>query len=171
MDIAVQHFYRTYEASNCLYTTITEVCTRGPRGSRTHSVMPRCMARPSQRKGWTGGLGNVSNTRNLAIRIGDYMSRITNSKSTSANARRKRVIKVAPMTRAVRMALAASLAALALGASGGAFAANCSAPATVMTPCKATSIDAAPVADLTLVHAAAPLARHGAFIMPLAINQ
>ncbi|MFS8136626.1 MAG: hypothetical protein ACMG50_00720 [Thermomonas sp.] len=99
------------------------------------------------------------------------MSRITNSKSTSANARRKRVIKVAPMTRAVRMALAASLAALALGASGGAFAANCSAPATVMTPCKATSIDAAPVADLTLVHAAAPLAGHGAFIMPLAINQ
>ncbi|MEO6226532.1 MAG: hypothetical protein ABIO61_01575, partial [Thermomonas sp.] len=98
------------------------------------------------------------------------MSHITNSKRTSANSRRKRIIKVAPVTRAVRVALAASLAALALGASSGAFAANCNAPTVLMTPCKATSIDAAPVADLTLVHAAAPAAR-GAFIMPLAISE
>lgn len=98
------------------------------------------------------------------------MSHITNSTRTSANSRRKRIIKVAPMTRAVRVALAASLAALALGASSGAFAANCNASTVVMTPCKATSIDVAPVADLTLVHAAAPAAQ-GAFVMPLAINQ
>ena len=42
----------------------------------------------------------------------------------SANTRRVRRIKVAPMTRAVRMALAASVAALALGAASPAFAAG-----------------------------------------------
>ena len=42
----------------------------------------------------------------------------------SASTRRARRIKLAPMTRAVRMALAASVAALALGAATPAFAAG-----------------------------------------------
>ncbi len=95
------------------------------------------------------------------------MSGITN-KSGSATSRRKRVIKVAPMTRAVRMAMAASLAALALGASGGAFAAGCKAPSMEIMPCTPA---AAPVLDLTLVHEAAPPAGHAAFFMPLAISE
>jgi hypothetical protein len=116
--------------------------------------------------------GKASKTQILTIKhIGDYMGHITTSNTTSVNARRKHIIKVAPMTRAVRMALAASLAALALGASGGAFAGSCNPPAAVMMPCSATSIDATPVADLTLVNAAVTPAGHGAFIMPLAISQ
>ncbi len=95
------------------------------------------------------------------------MSGIKN-KSGSGNSRRKRVIKVAPMTRAVRMAMAASLAALALGASGGAFAASCKAPAAELMPCTELATDASPVLDLTVVHEAAVPA---AFIMPLAISE
>ena len=50
--------------------------------------------------------------------LGGYMSGMKHS-GGSVTTRRTRKIKVAPMTRAVRMALAASVAALALGASGG----------------------------------------------------
>ncbi|MEO6154896.1 MAG: hypothetical protein ABIP16_04120 [Thermomonas sp.] len=72
------------------------------------------------------------------------------------------------MTRAVRMALAASLAALALGTSGGAFAAGCKTPTALTAPCTSAAADVTPVLDLTLVpHAAAPFAS----IMPLAISQ
>jgi len=72
------------------------------------------------------------------------------------------------MTRAVRMAMTASLAALALGVSGGAFATSCKTPNTVLESCTPTAADMAPVLDLTLVsHAAAP----AAFIMPLAISE
>ena len=99
------------------------------------------------------------------------MSVITSSKSASANSRRNRIIKVAPMTRAVRLAMAASLAALALGASGGAFAAGCKAPMTVMAPCAPVAHDATPVLDLTLVREAAGPSGYGTIIMPLAISE
>ncbi len=99
------------------------------------------------------------------------MSVIRNSKSASATSRRNRVIKVAPMTRAVRLAMAASLAALALGASGGAFAAGCKAPMTELMPCTPIAHDATPVLDLTLVHDAAGPAGSRTFIMPLAISE
>ena len=95
------------------------------------------------------------------------MSGIRNN-SGSATSRRKRVIKLAPMTRAVRMAMAASLAALALGASAGAFAADCKTSTTVMASCTPAAASMAPVRDLTLVNLAAPPA---ALIMPLAISE
>ena len=77
----------------------------------------------------------------------------------SVTTRRTRKIKVAPMTRAVRMALAASVAALALGASGGAFAGNCKAATAIAGDCAvARGIDRAPVADLTIVHEGAAAA-------------
>ena len=71
----------------------------------------------------------------------------------SASTRRNRKIKVAPMTRAVRMALAASVAALALGASGAAFAGNhgFKAPQAQTLKIERAAIDFAPVADLTTV--------------------
>lgn len=66
---------------------------------------------------------------------------------------RRSKIKLTPMTSAVRTALAASVAALALGASGAVFAADCTtAPVAILAPCVvATGIDAAPVVDLTVV--------------------
>lgn len=104
----------------------------------------------------------------MKMDLGGHMSGIGNTSGSAANSRRKRIIKVAPMTRAVRLALAASLAALALGTSGGAFAAGCKTPTAVMIPCTQAATDATPVLDLTLVpHAAAP----SALIMPLAISQ
>ncbi len=72
------------------------------------------------------------------------------------------------MTRAVRMAMAASLAALALGGSAGAFAADCKTSTTVMASCAPTVAAMAPVLDLTLVSHASPPA---GFIMPLAISE
>ena len=71
---------------------------------------------------------------------------------SSVVTRRSRKIKVAPVTRAVRMALAASVAALALGASGGAFAGECKATTIIAAECAiAKGIDTAPVVDLTIV--------------------
>ena len=71
---------------------------------------------------------------------------------SSVVTRRSRKIKVAPVTRAVRMALAASVAALVLGASGGAFAGECKATTIIAAECAiAKGIDTAPVVDLTIV--------------------
>ncbi len=57
------------------------------------------------------------------------------------------------MARAVRVAMAASVAALALGASGTALATGCPTPSAITAPCpgQATAIDGAPVVDLTTV--------------------
>ena len=74
------------------------------------------------------------------------------SAAHSATSRRARKIKVAPVTRAIRMALAGTV--LALGASGGAFAADCSTPGTSHMFCSSAQYDASmqPVIDLTRVH-------------------
>ncbi|QNN70944.1 beta strand repeat-containing protein [Thermomonas carbonis] len=80
------------------------------------------------------------------------MSNIRNV-SESAKTKRSRTIKLAPMTRAVRSALAVSAMALALGASGGAFAAGHKLPpvqAQVLQVERA-ALDFAPVFDLTTV--------------------
>ena len=70
----------------------------------------------------------------------------------SANTRRVRKIKVAPMTRAVRMALAASVAALALGAGTPAFAAGARHQIEAPFSQMAMVVDQTRVADLTVVH-------------------
>ncbi|RZA22391.1 MAG: hypothetical protein EOP93_00180 [Lysobacteraceae bacterium] len=85
----------------------------------------------------------------------------------SANTRRSRKIKVAPMTRAVRMALAASIAALALGAATPVFAAQGKAPATTY----GVAIDATPVVDLTVVRDDAVLAVAPLSFAALAIDE
>ncbi|QIL19491.1 hypothetical protein [Thermomonas sp. HDW16] len=77
----------------------------------------------------------------------------------TTKARRSRIYKVTPMTRAVRSVLAASTLALALGTGGNAYAGNC--PPTqgqsIVLRCENASIDTAPVFDLTTVpHAFGP---------------
>ena len=52
----------------------------------------------------------------------------TSNRTTSASTRRARKYKVAPVTRAIRSVLAISAAALALGGTGTALAADCLAP-------------------------------------------
>ncbi len=78
-----------------------------------------------------------------------------NGKNTgSVKVRRSRTIKVAPVTRAVRLALAASVTALALGVGGNAFAADCGQAQKQQISvlrCESASIDSAPVFDLTVV--------------------
>ena len=78
------------------------------------------------------------------------MSNIRNT-SGSAKTKRSRTIKLAPMTRAVRSALAVSAMALALGASGGAFAAGHKVPQAQVLKVERAAIDFAPVHDLTAV--------------------
>lgn len=78
------------------------------------------------------------------------MSNIRNV-SGSAKTKRSRTIKLAPMTRAVRSALAVSAMALALGASGGAFAAGHKIPQAQVLKVERAAIDFAPVHDLTAV--------------------
>ena len=78
------------------------------------------------------------------------MSNIRNV-SGSAKTKRSRTIKLAPMTRAVRSALAVSALALAIGASGGAFAAGHKIPQAQVLKVERASIDVAPVHDLTAV--------------------
>ena len=78
------------------------------------------------------------------------MSNIRNV-SGSAKTKRSRTIKLAPMTRAVRSALAISAMALALGASGGAFAGGHKIPQAQVLKVERASIDFAPVHDLTAV--------------------
>ena len=79
------------------------------------------------------------------------MSDIRNVRN-SAKARRSRIIKLAPMTRAVRSALAASAMVLALGASGGALAATAhQAPHAQALKLERAAMDFAPVHDLTAV--------------------
>jgi len=78
------------------------------------------------------------------------MSNIRNV-SGSAKTKRSRTIKLAPMTRAVRSALAVSAMALALGASGGAFAAGHKTPQVQALKVERAAIDVAPVHDLTAV--------------------
>ena len=78
------------------------------------------------------------------------MSTIRNV-SGSAKTKRSRTIKLAPMTRAVRSALAVSAMALALGASGGAFAAGHKLPQPQVLQVERAAIDLAPVHDLTAV--------------------
>ena len=97
------------------------------------------------------------------------MSGMKHSGSSVAT-RRSRKIKVAPVTRAVRMALAASVAALALGASGGAFAGDCKPTTVITAECAvAKGIDTAPVVDLTIVdQGIAPI---GTLFAALAIDE
>ena len=78
------------------------------------------------------------------------MSNIRNV-SGSAKTKRNRTIKLAPMTRAVRSALAVSAMALALGASGGAFAAGHKVPQAQVLQVERTTLDFAPVHDLATV--------------------
>jgi hypothetical protein len=78
------------------------------------------------------------------------MSNIRNV-SGSAKTKRSRTIKLAPMTRAVRSALAVSAMALALGASGGAFAAGPKAPQAQVLQVQHVTLDFAPVHDLATV--------------------
>ncbi|HPM56212.1 MAG TPA: hypothetical protein PK227_03630, partial [Thermomonas sp.] len=78
------------------------------------------------------------------------MSNIRNV-SGSAKTKRSRTIKLAPMTRAVRSALAVSAMALALGASGGAFAAGPKAPQAQVLQVQHATLDFAPVHDLATV--------------------
>ena len=78
------------------------------------------------------------------------MSNIRNV-SGSAKTKRNRTIKLAPMTRAVRSALAVSAMALALGASGGAFAAGHKLPQAQVLQVERTTLDFAPVHDLATV--------------------
>ncbi|MEF9978239.1 MAG: hypothetical protein RR834_07065 [Thermomonas sp.] len=78
------------------------------------------------------------------------MSNIGNV-SGSAKTKRSRTIKLAPMTRAVRSALAVSAMALALGASGGAFAAGHKAPQARVLQVERSTLDLAPVHDLATV--------------------
>jgi hypothetical protein len=69
----------------------------------------------------------------------------------SGSTRRVRKIKVAPMTRAVRMALAASVVALGLGTGSPAFAAGGKAQLEASLPQMVMAVDPTPVADLTVV--------------------
>lgn len=65
-----------------------------------------------------------------------------------------RIIRVAPVTRAIRMALAASATALALAGSGAAFAQTCTAPVNGTVNCDGAFVDSVvydDVADLILV--------------------
>lgn len=78
------------------------------------------------------------------------MSNIRNV-SGSAKTKRSRTIKMAPMTRAVRSALAVSAMALALGASGGAFAAGHKVPQAQVLQVQHAALDFAPVHDLATV--------------------
>ena len=78
---------------------------------------------------------------------------------TMGKARRRRIIKVAPMTRAVRSALAVSALTLAIGfGSGNASAANHVAAATSAHALRTErpAIDFAPVFDLTVVQGLVP---------------
>ena len=66
-------------------------------------------------------------------------------------ARNQRAVKLAPMARAVRSALAASAMTFALGVSGVALAAPAKAPTVQQQPAARPAIDLAPVFDLTVV--------------------
>ena len=92
-------------------------------------------------------------TYKSAIDLGGQMSNIRNV-SGSTKTKRSRTIKLAPMTRAVRSALAVSALALAIGASGGAFAAGHKIPQAQVLKVERASIDFAPVHDLTAVASA-----------------
>ena len=80
------------------------------------------------------------------------MSNIRNV-SGSAKTKRNRTIKLAPMTRAVRSALAVSAMALGLGAAGTAMAAAQQVPVAQVLQTQRAAIDFAPVHDLTVVDA------------------
>lgn len=71
----------------------------------------------------------------------------------SAGSKRPKTIKVAPVTRAVRAALAVSAAAFALAGSGAAFAGDCTTPVDNVIRCNGDFIDTLnfAVEDLTLV--------------------
>ncbi|WP_166205939.1 hypothetical protein [Cognatiluteimonas telluris] len=80
---------------------------------------------------------------------------MSDSKNRAGLAKRRhaRVIKVAPVTRAIRSALAISATTLALTASGGVLAANLAIPATTAIHYDLARRDALqPVVDLTTVH-------------------
>ncbi|WP_374555154.1 hypothetical protein [Thermomonas sp.] len=85
------------------------------------------------------------------------MSDIRNA-GTSGKARRRRIIKVAPMTRAVRSALAVSALTLAIGfGSGNASAANHAAATSAHAlRIERPAIDFAPVFDLTVAQGLVP---------------
>src|SRR4249919_17783 len=64
----------------------------------------------------------------------------------------RRIIRIAPVTRAVRLAMAASATALILAGTGVAYAGNCAASASVSSHCADIATTAAPpVVDLTRV--------------------
>ncbi len=82
----------------------------------------------------------------------------SNHQAGSAKRRHVRTIKVAPVTRAIRAALAVSATTLALTASGSLFAANCAMPASTAMHCHSAfqvstirSEDIRPVLDLARV--------------------
>lgn len=79
--------------------------------------------------------------------------------SKSRKARNRRIIKLAPMTRAVRSALAVSALTLGIGLTGNVSAARHTLPATMVHALQTgrSAIDSAPVFDLTVVHDSAPL--------------
>lgn len=89
----------------------------------------------------------------------------------SATAQRGRKIKVAPMARAVRLGLAASVAALALGSSNAALAADWQAPAPRSISYSPVATDTAPVADLTTVRDGAHPTSASLLFTPLAIDE
>ena len=71
----------------------------------------------------------------------------------SSKSARNSTYKIAPMTRAVRSALAASTLALALGASGAAIASDTAPTRQQMILASQSTLDLAPVVDLTVVQA------------------
>ncbi|WP_159016270.1 hypothetical protein [Cognatiluteimonas profundi] len=85
------------------------------------------------------------------------------NRAGSAKPRHARVIKVAPVTRAIRAVLAVSATALALTASGAALAANCPFAPTTAIHCSGPTYAQAlpPVFDLTTIPDTQPFA-HGA---------
>src|SRR4051794_13100595 len=78
---------------------------------------------------------------------------VSKNRAGAPTRRHARVIKVAPVTRAIRAALAVSATTLVLTASGGAFAGNCAAPNATAIHCNASFLQAEihPAMDLTLV--------------------
>ena len=93
----------------------------------------------------------VENPDSTYIR-GDPMS-VSKNRAGAPTRRHARVIKVAPVTRAIRAALAVSATTLALTASGGVFAGDCAAPNATAIHCNGSfhQFQIHPAMDLTLV--------------------
>ncbi|MDE2407543.1 MAG: hypothetical protein KGL91_06755 [Xanthomonadaceae bacterium] len=90
---------------------------------------------------------------------------------TTGKARHNRTIQLAPMTRAVRSALATSALTLAVGLGGNVAAANHTPVAAHALQFQRAAIDIAPVVDLTVVHDGLAFLGGHAPLVALAINQ